>query len=351
MLLAGVCALLVSACEAERSVSAPPNRTFDELGVSPSSGGASDEEMTVSVRGDFSAMSHGTEVLHDQLLGFNAWMTSQKFEAVNAAFDNQGADDFVVPAGQQWVVTNVVAAGVITNVPAASANVEIYMNAGTLPANTPMCSAPAAPNTPGPPGNMSLPLNCALMPGHYWISVQAIQDFSPGNKQWFWGGISTQINHRAAWRNPGNGFGTGCTNWAIRAVCLSGFPRPDNSFRISGVRNAIVAIDIQPASLNCKARNGVVPVAVLGSTSFNVSDIDHTSVVFGPGAAAEAHSNTAGVTRHDEADINADGYADLMFHFRFDQTGIQCGDTSAWLTGQTSAGHGFLGDDTFTTKP
>lgn len=49
-------------------------------------------------------------VLYDQSTSVNANATSQNFEAVYDAYDNQAADDFVV-AGSGWNVTTVFAPG------------------------------------------------------------------------------------------------------------------------------------------------------------------------------------------------------------------------------------------------
>lgn len=88
-------------------------------------------------------------------------------------------------------------------------------------------------------------------------------------------------------------------------------------------------IDIKPGSdvnpVNPKS-NGVIPVAILGSASLDVTDIDVDSIEFGPWGATEAHG-----TGHYE-DVNDDGYVDLMLHFRTQDTGIGAGATEACLT-------------------
>jgi len=90
--------------------------------------------------------------------------------------------------------------------------------------------------------------------------------------------------------------------------------------------------------LNCKARNGVIPVAVLSTDGFEAGWIDHTTVTFGPDAASETHGNRHGVTRHEEY-VNGDAALDLMFHFRLDETGIECGgDDRVRLEGRTYTG-------------
>lgn len=112
-------------------------------------------------------------------------------------------------------------------------------------------------------------------------------------------------------------------------------------------------IDIKPGSdpnsINCRTgRNGVVPVALLTTDQFDATAVDHTTVRFGPGGAMETHANKHGMTRHEE-DVDGDGDTDLVFHFRFAETGIQCGDTEATLEGETFGGMPFSGTDAVRT--
>src|SRR5262245_24697063 len=51
-------------------------------------------------------------VLYDQTAGANLNNTSQDFEAAFDNFDNQGADDFTVPAATNWSITGAVILGV-----------------------------------------------------------------------------------------------------------------------------------------------------------------------------------------------------------------------------------------------
>jgi hypothetical protein len=115
-----------------------------------------------------------------------------------------------------------------------------------------------------------------------------------------------------------------------------------------------VAIDIKPGSdsnpINCRANNAVIPVAILTTDTFDATTVDHTTVRFGPEGAAETHSNPHGPIRHEE-DVDDDGDTDLLFHFRFGETGIQCGDTEATLTGLTYDGAEFSGTDQIRTVP
>jgi len=98
-----------------------------------------------------------------------------------------------------------------------------------------------------------------------------------------------------------------------------------------------VAIDIKPQSIpnaiNPYSR-GVIPVAILGSDTFDVADVDVTKLAFGLDAASPAHNLTDSFTYNDHLqDVNLDGYTDLVTHYRTGETGIICGDMSATLTG------------------
>jgi hypothetical protein len=107
-----------------------------------------------------------------------------------------------------------------------------------------------------------------------------------------------------------------------------------------------IQIDIKPDghpnSINPYSR-GVIPIAILGSDTFDASDIDLTTLVFGPGGAPIAHMNG-----HLQ-DVNLDSFTDLVTHFRTRDTGIVCGDDSATLTGETLDGQPIEGTDSINT--
>lgn len=173
-------------------------------------------------------------VLYDQTdLGDGNGITSQNFEATFDAYDNQAADDFVVPAGVKWTVTKVSVGGqYTTGGPAPSVRVTFYKNKAGLPQNVVADFPAIVPTDSAGNFDITLPSKVALKPGKYWVSVQPNLDFLVGG-QWFWNTRTVAANSGAVWQNPGDGFLTGCASWGPMATCL-GQTSPDMSFRLEG---------------------------------------------------------------------------------------------------------------------
>ncbi len=162
-------------------------------------------------------------------------ITSQNFEASFDIYDNQGADDFTVPAGFKWKLTEVDVTGVYYNGagPAASQHVTIYKNKGGKPSKV-VADFPAVTGTDNGLGSfvMTLPSAVALKPGTYWVSVQVNMDFALGG-QWGWEARTVTSGAAAKWQNPGDGFGTGCTSWGDENVCIPN-GQGDKMFTLKG---------------------------------------------------------------------------------------------------------------------
>lgn len=107
-----------------------------------------------------------------------------------------------------------------------------------------------------------------------------------------------------------------------------------------------VAIDIKPGSfpnsINPKSK-GEIPVAVLTTDTFDATTIDPATVRFGATGieAPQVHSALE--------DLDGDGDKDMILHFNTQETGIQCGDTKAILTGETFSGQKIKGSDSIKT--
>ena len=106
-----------------------------------------------------------------------------------------------------------------------------------------------------------------------------------------------------------------------------------------------VEIDIKPGgepnSYNC-ASKGVIPVAILSDTKFDATSVDADFVLFGGDGdeTGEVHvdEKTGNAKRHVE-DVNGDNLLDMVFHFKFTETGFGCadipdGENAVTLTGK-----------------
>jgi len=152
------------------------------------------------------------------------------------------------------------------------------------------------------------------------------------------------------------------SQWGLNLLLIQGFdpqrPKPvEASIYIAGQITSlyvvptriVIPIDIKPGSdiNDIKPMSpGLLPVVVFGSPSFDVLAVDPATVRFGPKGAPLAHRNGP----HFE-DIDGDGYADLIAHFRVRETGLSTDDAKACLMAQLADGSEIEGCDSIRTLP
>jgi hypothetical protein len=112
-----------------------------------------------------------------------------------------------------------------------------------------------------------------------------------------------------------------------------------------------VAIDVKPGAfpnaVNLRS-NGVVPVAIFGSSSFDALQVDPASLTLA-GAKVKAIGKGA-YSCHGE-DVNRDGRPDLLCQFATSQLVVRPGDSTVALEGKTFAGGRIRGEDSIRIVP
>ncbi|HEX8599710.1 MAG TPA: S-layer homology domain-containing protein [Chloroflexia bacterium] len=143
-------------------------------------------------------------------------------------FGAQTADDFVVPAGPGWSISQVDVHGALSGgtTEPPSFNVFFYNDSGTLP-GTVVISHTAITLWTKDVSTSIYTINIPptnLAPGSYWVSVQAV-----GGSNWFWSGRDPQENDGAAHRGSG-----GCADWTDRNTCVPPYTSQDQAFCVRG---------------------------------------------------------------------------------------------------------------------
>ena len=125
-------------------------------------------------------------------------------------------------------------------------------------------------------------------------------------------------------------------------------PRPNLEQAISQLLGAVVVdLDIKPRGFPNGINpfgNGMTPVAILTTQIFDAAMVNPATVRFG------RNGTETTPVRFSLEDVDGDGDVDLILHFRTSDTGIQCGDISASMTGQTFSGQRIEGFDSVKTS-
>jgi hypothetical protein len=128
----------------------------------------------------------------------------------------------------------------------------------------------------------------------------------------------------------------------IEGPALSNDPAPESS---------TVQIDIKPGifpnSINLGS-NGVVPVAILSTLTFDARTVNPTTVLL---AGAQVKVKGKGTPMASFQDVNGDGIMDLVVHVSTDAFELSAGDTQAFLEGKTFGGAQVIGSDSVRIVP
>jgi hypothetical protein len=141
--------------------------------------------------------------------------------------------------------------------------------------------------------------------------------------------------------------------WSLTPFCTSECSA-STPFPSSGGRGDIVIaspvltipIDIEPGSFPNSINpgsQGRIPVAILTTDTFDGATVDPTTARFGRNGTEAAPVQSA------LEDVDGDGDIDRILHFKTQDTGIQCGDTVASLTGHSLGGQAIGGSDSVNT--
>lgn len=214
--------------------------------------------LSLSSEGKQQTVKASASILYEQMDGtYTNAITSQNFESALDSYDNQAADDFLVPSGDIWYIESIDILGAYFNGsgPLVSVNIWIYNDSSGFPGSTAAEILEIVPSSGIADGSLGINLvsPIVLNEGSYWISIQANMDYSAGGQfGWVEQG---QSNNPSVWRNPGGGFGTSCSNWNYRVSTCNVGTAPDLAFRLNGNAN-IVPVEL--TSFSAAAKNNIV---------------------------------------------------------------------------------------------
>jgi hypothetical protein len=179
------------------------------------------------------------------------FIDSQNFTSdFSPTYNNQGADDFVVPKGSAWTISEIDVTGAYFNGsgPAISENIIFYKDKKSEPGIPVKNGSFKNLNGSGGPNFViKLPRKgIELRAGKYWVSVIANIGFDGGG-QWGWEVNGAQHGNEAMWQNPDNGFGTDCITWKTIESCLA--RGPDLMFALQGTSKRTESTQVQTGVL------------------------------------------------------------------------------------------------------
>jgi len=146
------------------------------------------------------------KVLYNQNSNYaGGGINSQTYEASFSQYDDQGADDFVVPGHATWTITEVDVSGQYYNGsgPATSEDVIFYTDSNGMPGATVATFSNVKGTDKNGAFSITLPGKGAkLKKGKYWVSVIANLNYTQGG-EWNWDTNSVLHGDPAMWRTQG----------------------------------------------------------------------------------------------------------------------------------------------------
>ncbi|UCG61652.1 MAG: hypothetical protein JSV52_15295 [Candidatus Zixiibacteriota bacterium] len=110
----------------------------------------------------------------------------------------------------------------------------------------------------------------------------------------------------------------------------------------------VVEVDIIPHNpanrINCAGKNRLISVAIITTDDFDAMDVDHATVNFEGAYEAHIDDETGEPVRH-TIDVNGDGDLDLVLHFLYRKTDLNCDSKEGCLTGEIYLGGDIYGCD------
>jgi hypothetical protein len=277
----------------------------------------------------------GGNVLYGQTtaLASNDGFTFQNFEASFDAFDSELADDFEVPAGAAWTISSVrfLLSATMVQTFNSTISVAFYSDQTVGPNRLPgaaVCTrtnqpiSAAFPNTASVTTTIALTSACVLPAGRYWLGLQVDAAFGTAG-QFFWTGAQSGGFSNAAWRNPGDGFGSGCTSFAPAATCLNNASAAHFVFELLGSSSAVGGIDITSLPL-IRAQGSANSRAPIANVSYS-GGAGTVQVLVNGGTSAASNGVTVSSIRNSNGAISANVRA-------------SCSSTNATFTLNASAG-------------
>lgn len=171
---------------------------------------------------------NGQVVLVDHTPGQQgASVVAQQFELAYSQFSSYGAEDVIVPAGQQWHLDSVLIFGEYATpsgspTPGAGIIISLMENNAGQPGNVLYTDTLLSGADPDGDGTLFYHWDepFVMNPGSCWLVVAARKDYGTGQTQWQWYSSSITSGDTALWVNPGNGFTlNNCPNWNEVTTC------------------------------------------------------------------------------------------------------------------------------------